>query len=187
MTEGLLCKIAVYKGLALFLKGIDSVKFTKQFDPSLLDQWTHKVRMLLYYIVVFVFLEFALQLIVYGSVSNIVAHLLFACIAGCLLFLLSSLLPDKINRIIFILFIVLLVVYYEVQFIYYTIFKSFMPVSQIFLGAAAIVNFAPQILFAIKQNFIGFILLLMPIPVSVLLLKQSVETEFSPFQINQVI
>ena len=148
------------------------MKFTKQFDPSLLDQWTHKVRMLLYYIVVFVFLEFALQLIVYGSVSNIVAHLLFACIAGCLLFLLSSLLPDKINRIIFILLIVLLVVYYEVQFIYYTIFKSFMPVSQIFLGAAAIVNFAPQILFAIKQNFIGFILLLMPIPVSVLLLKQ---------------
>ena len=148
------------------------MKFTKQFDPSLLDQWTHKVRMLLYYIVVFVFLEFALQLIVYGSVNNIVAHLLFACIAGCLLFLLSSLLPDKINRIIFILLIVLLVVYYEVQFIYYTIFKSFMPVSQIFLGAAAIVNFAPQILFAIKQNFIGFILLLMPIPVSVLLLKQ---------------
>ncbi|MBQ2448474.1 MAG: hypothetical protein II270_00400, partial [Peptococcaceae bacterium] len=113
------------------------MKFTKQFDPNLLDQWTHKVRMLLYYVVVFVFLEFALQLIVYGSVSNVIAHLLFACISGCLFFLCSSLLPDKINRIIFIALIVFLVVYYEVQFIYYTIFKSFMPVSQIFLGAAA--------------------------------------------------
>ena len=147
------------------------MKFTKQFDPNLLDQWTHKVRMLLYYVVVFVFLEFALQLIVYGSVSNVIAHLLFACISGCLFFLCSSLLPDKINRIIFIALIVFLVVYYEVQFIYYTIFKSFMPVSQIFLGAAAIVNFAPQILFAIKQNLIGFLVLLLPIPVSVLLLK----------------
>ncbi|MBQ5683121.1 MAG: sulfatase-like hydrolase/transferase [Peptococcaceae bacterium] len=147
------------------------MKFTKQFDPNLLDQWTHKVRMLLYYVVVFVFLEFALQLIVYGSVSNVIAHLLFACISGCLFFLCSSLLPDKINRIIFIALIVFLVVYYEVQFIYYTIFKSFMPVSQIFLGAAAIVNFAPQILFAIKQNLIGFLVLLLPIPVSMLLLK----------------
>ena len=147
------------------------MKFTKQFDPNLLDQWTHKVRMLLYYVVVFVFLEFALQLIVYGSVSNVIAHLLFACISGSLFFLCSSLLPDKINRIIFIALIVFLVVYYEVQFIYYTIFKSFMPVSQIFLGAAAIVNFAPQILFAIKQNLIGFLVLLLPIPVSVLLLK----------------
>ena len=147
------------------------MKFTKQFDPNLLDQWTHKVRMLLYYVVVFVFLEFALQLIVYGSVSNVIAHLLFACISGSLFFLFSSLLPDKINRIIFIALIVFLVVYYEVQFIYYTIFKSFMPVSQIFLGAAAIVNFAPQILFAIKQNLIGFLVLLLPIPVSVLLLK----------------
>ena len=147
------------------------MKFTKQFDPNLLDQWTHKVRMLLYYVVVFVFLEFALQLIVYGSVSNVIAHLLFACISGCLFFLCSSLLPDKINRIIFIALIVFLVVYYEVQFIYYTIFKSFMPVSQIFLGAAAVVNFAPQILFAIKQNLIGFLVLLLPIPVSVLLLK----------------
>jgi phosphoglycerol transferase MdoB-like AlkP superfamily enzyme len=127
--------------------------------------------MLLYYVVVFVFLEFALQLIVYGSVSNVIAHLLFACISGCLFFLCSSLLPDKINRIIFIALIVFLVVYYEVQFIYYTIFKSFMPVSQIFLGAAAVVNFAPQILFAIKQNLIGFLVLLLPIPVSVLLLK----------------
>ena len=52
------------------------MKFTKQFDPNLLDQWTHKVRMLLYYVVVFVFLEFALQLIVYGSVSNVIAHCL---------------------------------------------------------------------------------------------------------------
>ena len=147
------------------------MKFTKQFDPNLLDQWTHKVRMLLYYVVVFVFLEFALQLIVYGSVSNVIAHLLFACISGSLFFLCSSLLPDKINRIIFIALIVFLVVYYEVQFIYYTIFKSFMPVSQIFLGAAAVVNFAPQILFAIKQNLIGFLVLLLPIPVSVLLLK----------------
>ena len=128
--------------------------------------------MLLYYVLVFVFLEFALQLLVYHSVSNVLAHLLFACISGGVLFLCSSLLPDKANRVISIALISVLVVYYEVQFIYYTIFKSFMPVSQIFLGAAAIFNFTAQILFAIKQNFIGFVLLLLPIPATLLLLTR---------------
>jgi len=148
------------------------VKFIEQIDPNILDQWRHKVKMLLYYVLVFVFLEFALQLLVYHSVSNVLAHLLFACISGGVLFLCSSLLPDKANRFISIALISVLVVYYEVQFIYYTIFKSFMPVSQIFLGAAAIFNFTAQILFAIKQNFIGFVLLLLPIPATLLLLNR---------------
>lgn len=147
------------------------MKFIEQIDPHIKDQWRHKIKMLLYYVLVFVFLEFALQLSVYSTVSNVVAHLLFACISGSVLFLVSSLLPTKVNRILSILLIVLLVVYYEVQFIYYAIFKSFMPVSQIFLGAAAIVNFAPQILFAISQNLLGFLTLLLPIPATLLLLN----------------
>ncbi len=163
------------KGLTLFLKGIDSVKFSlksiEKLNPNILDQWGHKVKMLLYYVLLFVFLEFALQLVVYGSVSNVIAHLLFACISGCVLFVLSSLFPDKVNKIMSIALVTLLVVYYEVQFVYYMIFKSFMPISQTFMGGAAVGNFAPQIVFAITQNLLGFIVLLLPLPATVLMLN----------------
>ncbi len=148
-----------------------SLKSIEKIDPDILDQWGHKVKMLLYYVLVFVFLEFALQLVVYGNVSNVVAHLLFACISGSVLFLLSSLLPDKANKIVCIALISILVVYYEVQFVYYMIFKSFMPISQTFMGGAAVGNFGPQIVFAITQNLFGFIILLLPIPATVLMLN----------------
>lgn len=151
---------------------------TKAKD-GLLRQWQCKLSGLCLMAGVFVYLEVLLHLFVFGSFGSRIGYpVLFALIAGTILYFLGALLPRKVNRIISFCFICLLVIYFEIQLVYHGIFGSFMPVAQLALGADAVTNFAGQALHGIWQNIIPFLLFLLPIPAAgFLLFSNRLKTE----------
>ena len=76
-----------------------------------------------------VYLELALHLFVYRGVSaRIVYPLLFALAAGFALFALVSLLPKRAGGIVLCVLTGIFVLYFEIQFVYNSIFGEFMSV-----------------------------------------------------------
>ena len=109
------------------------------------------------------YLEFMLHLLVCGSVSaRIVYPLLFAAAAGMGFFVLCSLLPARANAVIALVLGFLVTLYFEVQFVYHSIFGEFMAVWQVTFGATAITNFFSQMLYGIWRALWKILLLLVP-------------------------
>lgn len=114
-------------------------------------------------IVLPVYLELMLHLLVYGSLSaRIVYPLLFAAATGLGLFALSSLLPQRANAVIALVLGFLVTIYFEIQFVYNSIFGEFMSVWQVSFGATAITNFFSQMLYGIWRALWKILLLLVP-------------------------
>lgn len=151
----------------------------RRIDPNFLDLWKPKLKALIYFNLVFLYLELVLHFIMFKEATPRLAYpILFAMVSGSILFILCCLLPRKASRVISTIVIILLVVYFEVQLVYHCIFGSFMPLSQIGLGAGAITNFGAQLFHAIWTNFFKIILILVPIPVTLILFaKRTIKTE----------
>ena len=151
-------------------KDNDGFNFNFKINKSISLDWKKKLVGILYYMFVFVYLEISLHLIIYRNVTpRIIYPILFALVSGSILYAICSLLPEKINRIIGILAISVLVIYYEVQLVYHFIFGSFMPISQVAMGAAAVTNFFNQVIHAITRNLLSIIILILPIPITIFL------------------
>lgn len=150
-----------------------------RLNLNIFDNWKKKLVGILYYIAVFFYLEIVLHVAVYHSISpRIIYPILFAMVSGSILYLICSLLPEKVNRIIGILVIFALVIYYEIQLVYHCIFGSFMPISQMTMGADAVTNFFAQVIYAILKNIVSVIFLFLPTIVTpILFLKKVVKTK----------
>ncbi len=149
-----------------------------KYKPVLKDRWKEKIKSLIYYIAVFIYLEVVLHIVMYKSVSlRIVYPILFAMVSGSILYIFCNLLPRKGSKAMGITVISLLVIYFEVQLVYHCIFGSFMPLSQLGMGAGAITNFFTQLIHALWTNLFKIILILLPIPVTcILFAKEKVKT-----------
>ena len=118
-----------------------------------------------------IYLELMLHLFVYRALTaRIVYPLLFGASAGMILFVLLSVFPSKVNRILAIVLTVLVVLYFEIQFVYNSIFGEFMSLWQVTFGATAVTNFWHQMLYGIWRAILKILVLMLPIPaVSVLI------------------
>ncbi len=142
----------------------------KSINKNILYEWKDKLFSLLFYIGVFLFLELFLHIVVFNSISpRIIYAILFALVSGSILYGICSLFPEKVNKIIGIVFIFVFVIYYEVQLVYHCIFGSFMPISQMTMGADAVTNFFGQVIHAITQNLWKVIVLFLPFPAAIIL------------------
>ncbi len=138
----------------------------RRINLNVLTNWKDKIFSFLYHIGMFLFLELALHLIFYKSIdARIVYPIMFAFVSGSIMFILCSLFPPKLNKIFTCISTFLFVVYYEVQLVYHCIFGSFMPISQMAMGADAVTNFFAQVIHAIMQNFVSIIVVFLPFPV----------------------
>jgi len=139
---------------------------------------------LLYCLLLPVYLELMLHLFVYKSVgARIVYPFLFALAAGMALFILLSVFPVKVNRILAIVLTSLLVLFFEIQFVYNSIFGEFMSLWQVTFGAEAVANFWYQMLYGIWKAILKILVLLLPIPaVSVLAGKKLLHFPRVPWQ-----
>lgn len=134
------------------------------------DNWKNKLITIGYFILTFIYLELVLHFSIFKSAdARIVYPILFAAVSGGILYFISTLAPEKVNRIIGLVLIILLVVYFEVQFVFYCVFQELMPVSYFTMGTGAVTNYSEQVLFAIKTHIFPFILLLLPVPATAVL------------------
>lgn len=131
-----------------------------------------------------VYLELALHLFVYGELSaRIVYPILFAVSTGLLFFALCTLLPGKAGRIVLISLAALVTLYFEVQYVYNSIFGEFMSLWQVSFGAEAITNFHKQLLYGIVRAWLPILVLALPFAVLLisLRLKKNILGKFSLF------
>lgn len=108
-------------------------------------------------------LELMTHLFVYGGLSaRIVYPILFSLAGGCLFFMLCSVLPGKAGSIAAGAVLLLVTLFFEVQFVYNSIFGEFMSLWQVTFGVTAITNFFRQLLYGIWKVLPQILLLLLP-------------------------
>jgi lipoteichoic acid synthase len=121
-----------------------------------------KYWLLIFFIVTIAYLELIYLLWNFKSLSlDYFFPVLFALCAGSILFLLSSLLQTKANRIIALLLTFLLILVYEVQLVYFCIFHTTLSLYSLTAGSDAL-QFEDVIFTAILKNIIGIVMLFLP-------------------------
>ena len=108
-------------------------------------------------------LEGLLHLFVYGELSQRFFYpCVFALAAGCLLWIAGTLFEERVNKVVFLTLTSLVTVYFEIQFVYNSIFGEFMSFWQFSFGAEAVANFWQQMLYGIWEALPQILLLLLP-------------------------
>ena len=127
-----------------------------QFNPL-----NHKL--MFFYVASIVWLELVYRL---WSVKNLnfdfVFSFLFSLAAGGLLYLLSSLLNEVMNKVIAVILIMQLCICYNVQLVYYDIFQTPFSIYSL-LGAGDVTQFMDVILSTILKNLAGIVVVFIPL------------------------
>ena len=145
----------------------------KSVSQRLKESFGSKLILLIYFISVFAYLELCLHLLFYPELTlRLIYPLLFGAVSGSILYLLCSLFPDRAAGVLSCILISLAVIYFEIQLVYHCIFGSFMPLSQITMGAGAVTNFFSQTVHAVLENIPKVLVILIPVPVTVFLITQ---------------
>lgn len=122
-----------------------------------------KYWLLLFFIVVTIYLELIFRLWIFKSLStDFVFVLLFSLSAGIIFFILSYVFPPKINKLLTITLLSLLILIYNVQLIYYDVFKTTLSFFSL-TGAGDVLQFKSVIITAIFRNIIAVLLLFIPL------------------------
>ncbi len=124
-----------------------------------------------FYCGLWIYLEVMLHLVVFKGVGlRIIFPILFGTVFGTLYYLLGSLFPTAANRWVGLGLTLGTTIYFEVQLVYHCIFHSFLPVSQMVMGGAAVTNFSMQVLHGIFTNFHWVFLIFLPVFAAFILL-----------------
>lgn len=125
--------------------------------------FTSKYWLLLFFIVSTIYLELIFRLWVFKSLStDFVFVMQFSLSAGIIFFIISYLFPPKINKLLTITLLFLLILIYNIQLIYYDVFKT--PLSFFSLtGAGDVLQFKSVIITAVFRNIIAVLLLFIPL------------------------
>ncbi len=118
---------------------------------------------ILFFPLLFCYSEIALHLFAYRSLSvNTGWILLFALGLGFFFSFLTGVFPQKVNLVLTYLLAFFVTLVYEVQMVYFEIFKGFAPLSSAKMGGQAVTNFAGQTLEGIRSAFWMILILLLP-------------------------
>ncbi|HEY9060927.1 MAG TPA: sulfatase-like hydrolase/transferase [Pseudobacteroides sp.] len=122
-----------------------------------------KYWVLAFYIISITYLELIFSLWTFKALSwDFAFAALFSLSAGSVLFILSSILPSKINKIVTASLLSLLIIAYGIQLIYYDVFKT--PMSFYSLtGTGDVLQFRDIIVTAVLKNIVAVILLFVPL------------------------
>ena len=117
-----------------------------------------------------VYLEFFLHLFLFRTLNrHIVYPVLFGLMTGVVTATLVSLLPKLGQRIAAIVLVLLQCALADTQLIYHAVFGNLMPIIQVSMGGKVLAEFLQPTLYAIGQNIIPFLLLLLPLPLLIVL------------------
>jgi len=122
-----------------------------------------RILRLLWFPMLFCFLEFFIHLFAYRSFSgNFAWVILFSFGLGSVFTFLTTVFPRIVNTVLTYLFTFVFTLIFEAQLIYFEIFKGFAPVSSLKLGGQAITNFTDGLVTGIKSAIWWIFLLLIP-------------------------
>lgn len=112
----------------------------------------------------FCWLELILRLSAHLSFNrNFIWVVLFSVGLGLIPSILVQLFPRRVNHVLTYVFAGISTVAFEVEAVYYSIFKGFAPISSATLGAQAVTNFTGAMLEGIRSALVWLLLLLIPL------------------------
>ncbi len=143
--------------------------------------------LLIFFIAAVTYLELIFRLWIFKDLSlDFAFPLLFSLSAGTLLFIVSSLFPVSINRIVSTTLLALLIILYSTQLIYFTVFRT--PLSFFSLtGTGDALQFKGVISTAIVKNIIAVILLFVPLVLFVFIGRKHKFTRLKPIPVSLTI
>lgn len=128
-----------------------------------------KILRFAYFPLMFCYLELVLHYYAYSSFNkNTVWIILFSVGLGLIPALLTEVFPRRVNHVLTYVFATVTTIIFEVQTVYFAIFKGFAPVSSAKLGAQAVTNFTDGLFEGIKNSVLWIILLLLPLAAYIL-------------------
>lgn len=123
-----------------------------------------------------VYLEVILHFLIYRSLdARIIYPVLFAIPFGIMLTVFTGVFRERMNKILQWILICLMCLIFQVQLVYYYIFKVFFSFQSLGLARDAFTNFYSEVLNAIKANIGGLIILLMPVAVLFLVFQNRID------------
>lgn len=108
---------------------------------------------LVFHIASFIYLEMLFRIWIFRSLLGIgtLYSVLFAIPAGTLVYILSSVFKERVNRVLSWVVIVIYTLPYAVQVVYYSVFRTFLSLYSV-TGASQVLQFWQQILIAIVKS-----------------------------------
>lgn len=123
-----------------------------------------KLRPFIFYTCTIIYLEFIYRLWCIGEIDfGFIFSIVFSLSAGALLFLLSGLSNERLNRILAVFFISFTILCYCTQLIYYCIFQTPLSICSL-AGALDVMQFMNVVISTVLHNIIAVLLLLIPLP-----------------------
>ena len=140
-------------------------KGKKELSPAA-KLWLDKIKLALLFTLVVILWEVAVHLLTFGWLRQESLYMLgFSIPIGCSLALFCSLFPEKVNKILSQIIMVLLAFLYCAQYIYSCIFGSFFSVFQIGMGGEALTSFWKETMSCIGENIPQLILIILPLAI----------------------
>jgi phosphoglycerol transferase MdoB-like AlkP superfamily enzyme len=131
---------------------------------------------LAFFIGILLYLELMIHLLIFKSIDiKFIYPILFALPAGSLLAFISGLFNKTVNKIIIWTFTAIICLVFSLQLIYFRIFKVFFSFQSLGIAGDAISEFSSDIFTAIKDNFFGMLLLLLPLFILAVLMNYFVD------------
>jgi len=119
---------------------------------------------IIHFPLMFCYLEMVLHFYAYSAFDkNTVWIILFSLGLGGVCAFITSVFTDKVNHVLTYVLSAAATLVFEIQTVYFSIFKGFAPVSSVKLGAQAVTNFTGGMMEGIRTAIIWIILLLLPL------------------------
>lgn len=132
-----------------------------------------KVISFLLPIISVIYFELTIHFLTFSSINvRTLIPVLFAIPCGIAIYFFSTFFRAKTNMVIYFIFVIILTIYFIAQFVYYSIFGSFLSVFQVTMGADAVTNFFDQMLYGISRVIIAILLFLVPLIATIILKKK---------------
>ncbi len=125
-----------------------------------------------YFIGSAIYLEVLFHILIYRSIdAKVIYPVLFAIPFGIMLTVFTGLFSGKAGKVIYFVMISLTCLIFEVQLVYFYVFKVYFSLQSLGLAEDAFSNFYTDVLKAIGANVGGIVVLLIPIVVLAVIMK----------------
>ncbi len=163
-------------------KPIDSNKSMFQgLQKKLKDSWQAYLNLsgsnfifpILFLVGTIFYLEITLHLLLYRSLDNkVIFPILLGIPYAIIIGILTGLFYAKLNKVLLWVVTAAICFLFNVQLIYFSIFKVYFSFQSLGMASDAVTNFGEQIIISVKQNIAGVFLLIIPIIILAFITKQ---------------
>ena len=148
---------------------------TASLQPVNIKDKKGALILLLFNIGLVIYLELTIHLLIYHNIDGkIIYPVLFAVPTGSILTIITGMFSKRVNRLLHWLLTMVMCIIFQVQLVYFGVFKIFFSLQSLGLAEDAFTNFYREVLKAIRDNIGGLIILIFPLIILLRVVKRRI-------------